>query len=137
MDKKELLTYAKEARERAYCPYSEISVGAALLTKSGRIYLGANIENSAFSPSICAERAALTQAVLAGERDFSAIAVVGGRRGRDASQLFPPCGVCRQAMSEFCAEDFEIILERDGEPITKALGELFPFGFGKEHEAFL
>lgn len=136
MDKKELLRYAGEARERAYCPYSKISVGAALLAGSGKIYLGANIENSAFSPSMCAERTAFARAILEGEREFSAIAVVGGREGEKALSAFPPCGVCRQVMSEFCTKDFEIITEEKGEAVTKTLGELLPFGFDKHLEVF-
>ena len=124
--KAELLAMAKKARESSYSPYSGISVGAALLCEDGSVFLGTNIENAAYSPCICAERAAFASAVTAGERKFSAIAVVGGRSGEDIEKEFPPCGVCRQVMQEFCNKDFEIILSEDK---VLSLGELLPFGF--------
>ena len=99
----ELYRLADEARKKAYAPYSKITVGAALLAKSGKIYTGSNIENAAFSPSICAERVAFCAAIHAGERDFVAIAVAGGEEGKGAKDSFPPCGVCRQVMAEFCS----------------------------------
>ena len=125
----ELYNLAEEARDKSYCPYSDISVGAALLTKSGKVYIGTNIENSAYSPSVCAERVAFFSAVAEGEREFAAIAVAGGRRGRKTRSTFPPCGVCRQVMAEFCSPDFKIILSAC-ESVT--LNEILPLGFGKD-----
>ena len=124
--KRELLSLAEKARKRSYSPYSGISVGAALLAKSGKAYVGTNVENVAYSPSLCAERCAFGTAIAAGERDFSAIAVVGGKAGEPAEKLFSPCGVCRQVMAEFCKEDFEIILSEEE---SFNLSELLPSGF--------
>ena len=129
---KELLSVAEEARTRAYCPYSNISVGAALLTKDGKIYTGANIENSSFGPTVCAERVALFSAYHAGEREFSAIAVTGGRCGESSSSDFVPCGVCRQVMSELSTPDLIVITNVDGEPCFRTLGELLPSAFGRD-----
>ena len=126
----ELYRLAEEAREKAYCPYSKISVGAALLCESGKIYFGANIENSAYSPSVCAERAAIFSAINAGERKFKAIAVAGGPVGEESKSAFPPCGVCRQVMSEFCGSDFKIIFGSDSEV---SFSELLPYGFNEEY----
>ena len=129
MTKSELLKSAKEARALSYSPHSGISVGAALLTKSGKLYLGANIENAAHSPALCAERAAFARAILDGEREFCAIAVSGGRSGEPSRAIFPPCGVCRQVMAEFCSPDFEIILGDTEDTRTVTLGELLPLAF--------
>ncbi|MBP5237491.1 MAG: cytidine deaminase, partial [Clostridia bacterium] len=98
-------------------------VGAALLCKSGKVYTGCNIENASFSATVCAERTALFKAVSEGEREFSAVAIVG------STDLCFPCGVCRQAMSEFCGKNFKIYLEENGKPVTYALGELLPGRF--------
>lgn len=125
----ELFELAKKARERAYAPYSNITVGAALVTRSGRIYTGANIENAAFSPSVCAERVAFFTALHNGEREFSAIAVAGGENGCEERRQFTPCGVCRQVMAEFAGNDFKIVL---GEDESLTLGELLPYGFNKD-----
>ena len=126
----ELVNLAKEARAHAYVPYSGFSVGAALLCKDGRIYQGCNIENAAFGPTICAERTAFFKAVYDGERDFEAIAVVGGRAGEEITGLFPPCGVCRQVMREFCDLDFKLYLGRENNRYeAKTLGELLPMSF--------
>ena len=126
----ELVRLAKEARGHAYTPYSGFSVGAALLCKDGRIYQGCNIENAAFGPTICAERTAFFKAVYDGERDFEAIAVVGGRAGEEITGLFPPCGVCRQVMREFCDLDFKVYLGREnGRWEEKTLGDLLPMSF--------
>jgi len=128
MTNKELMKLAIKARENAYSKYSSFSVGAALLTKSGKVFIGCNVENAAFSPTCCAERTAFFSAVAAGERDFSAIAVCGGKVGESRIKCMP-CGVCRQVMSEFCNEDFKIIIE-DGEDLSElTLGELLPFSF--------
>lgn len=132
MSNKELISLANSARERAYCPYSDFSVGAALLTKGGKVYTGANIENASFTPTVCAERVALFGAIHAGERDFEAIAVVGGPHGRAAKKLFTPCGVCRQVLSEFCGADMKVIVASESETLETTLGELLPHGFGKE-----
>ena len=125
----QLLSMAKEAMLRAYAPYSGFFVGAALLTKSGKVYTGCNIENAAFGPTNCAERTAFFKAVSEGERDFAAIAVVGGRGGT-ITGLCAPCGVCRQVMQEFCGPDFMIYMgkENDGYEAA-ALKDLLPYGF--------
>ncbi len=129
MDKKQLYESACLARKSAYAPYSSITVGAVLLTRSGKVYTGANIENAAFSPSVCAERVAFFKAISDGERDFAAIAVAGGKRGCDPTKGFTPCGVCRQVMAEFCREDFKIILGEDEEI---SFSEILPYGFNKD-----
>ena len=125
----ELVKAALEAMKSSYSPYSGYTVGAALLTDGGKIYLGANIENASYSPTVCAERVAFFKAVNEGERDFRAIAVCGGAAG-DAKGYFTPCGVCRQVMAEFCSPDFEIILcKSDGEYKKYTLAELLPAAF--------
>ena len=132
MSDKDLVALADKAREQSYCPYSGFSVGAALLTKDGKAYTGANIENASFTPTVCAERVALFTAVHAGEKEFEAIAVVGGPAGKPAEKLFTPCGVCRQVLSEFCRPDMKVIISSANETLTTTLGELMPHGFGKE-----
>lgn len=126
MTAKELIEMAEAARERAYTPYSNFAVGAALLTKAGKVYCGCNIENASFSPTCCAERVAIFKAVSEGERDFEAIAVAGGTAGQRADARCYPCGVCRQVMSEFCDRDTRLYFS-DGSETT--LGELLPFAF--------
>ena len=129
----ELVNLAIEARGHAYVPYSGFAVGAALLTKEGKVYQGCNIENSAFGPTNCAERTAFFTAVYQGERDFEAIAIVGGREGKPVSDLCAPCGVCRQVMREFCKNDFKIYLSKgDGEVLTYTLSDLLPLSFSKD-----
>ena len=134
MDEKDLVLEAIEARKMAYVPYSGFSVGAALLTKSGKIYRGCNIENAAYTPSNCAERTAFFKAVSEGELEFRAIAVVGGNAGIPIADYCAPCGVCRQVMMEFCDPDeFKIVLAKSLEEWkTLSLRELLPLGFGKE-----
>ena len=127
----ELMHFAEEARHAAYAPYSGFCVGAALLTASGKVYTGCNIENAAFSPTVCAERTAIFKAVSEGERSFSAIAVTGGKKNEPPS-LCTPCGVCRQVLSEFCGTDFRILLGNASDVHTVTLGELLPASFGKE-----
>ena len=130
MTDKELVILAKKAAEGAYAPYSGFTVGAALLAKDGKMYSGCNIENAAYSPTNCAERTAFFKAVSEGEREFSAIAVVGGKN-LDFKEFCPPCGVCRQVMSEFCDGDFRIILGRNDEELkVYTLKELLPLSFG-------
>lgn len=133
MKNTELMQRAREARKRAYCPYSGISVGAALLTADGKVYSGANIENAAYSPSVCAERVAIFKAIEAGERSFRAIAVVGGRLEGDDVDGFAPCGVCRQVMAEFCSDDFRILLKDRDAVSEHRLSDIFPIGFSKEN----
>ncbi len=131
MDTKALIAAALRARALAYSPYSKFSVGAALLAKSGRIYTGCNIESVSFSPTCCAERVALFKAVSEGERDFVALAVAGGASDSHSFGICPPCGVCRQVISEFCGGDFPIILaDSDGSFKTYTLDELLPLSFG-------
>ena len=132
MTSKELIQEAKKARERAYTPSSNFQVGAALLTKSGKIYHGCNIENAGYTPTNCAERTAFFQAVYDGEREFEKIAVVGGPKGEEADTLCAPCGVCRQVMMEFCdPETFQIVLANGKDAYVElTLKELFPYGFG-------
>lgn len=110
MTYEELIKQAIVARESAYCPYSNWAVGAALLTKSGKVYLGCNIENFGFSATVCAERTAFFKAVSEGERDFEAIAIVGGTKGQPLDQYCSPCGVCRQVMAEFCNPDSFMVI---------------------------
>ncbi|MDY2911994.1 MAG: cytidine deaminase [Agathobacter sp.] len=132
MDRRELIDIALEARQMAYTPYSHHKVGAALLTKDGKVYRGCNIESASYTPSNCAERTAFFKAVSEGEREFEAIAIVGGFEDSPVLRLCAPCGVCRQVMMEFCdPETFEIILcdEKD-ELHTYKLAELLPLGFG-------
>ena len=132
MTNAELILEAKKARTHAYAPYSHHSVGAALLTKSGKIYHGCNIENAGFSPTICAERNAFFKAVYDGEREFDRIAVIGGLEGTDENSPCAPCGVCRQVMMEFCdPETFKIILANGPDAqLEMTLKELLPLGFG-------
>ena len=128
MRKEELIGNAMAAMKNSYSPYSEFCVGAALLTKKGKVYTGCNIENSSYSATNCAERTAFFSAVKNGERQFSAIAVVGGKKGR-VENYCSPCGVCRQVMSEFCDKNFKIYLYNGVEIKTYTLGELMPDAF--------
>lgn len=126
-----LIDRAIEGMSYAYTPYSGFRVGAALLTESGEIYTGCNIENTAYTPTNCAERTAFFKAVSEGERHFAAICIVGGKDGKLADYT-SPCGVCRQVMMEFCQpEEFQIILAKgkDDYRIYK-LKDLMPQGFG-------
>ncbi|MBR0443303.1 MAG: cytidine deaminase [Clostridia bacterium] len=124
----ELFALAAEIRERAYAPYSHYAVGAALLTKNGKVYTGVNIENASFGATNCAERTAVFSAVSNGEREFAAIAVAGGRMGEAPSDC-TPCGICRQVLAEFCPSDFKVIL-KDG---AHRLDELLPMSFTEEN----
>ena len=131
----ELLNAAISAREKSYCPYSNFAVGAALLTQSGKVYTGANIESSTHTPTVCAERVAFFNAVHDGERSFQAICIVGGRSGCDISTFCAPCGVCRQVMAEFCDGSFKIILSDGSEEKILTLDELLPFRFSLSEES--
>lgn len=133
MNNRELINLALEARKMSYSPYSGFSVGAALLCKDGSVYSGCNIENSAFSPTNCAERTAFFKAISEGKREFEKIAVVGGDSSEDIRLNFcPPCGVCRQVMKEFCSSDFEIIVAKNPDDfLILTLAEILPLSFDK------
>ncbi len=129
MTPEELLEQAAVAMSRAYTPYSRFQVGAALLGRSGKVYLGCNIENAAYGPTNCAERSAVFSAISQGEREFAAIAIVGGPEGKPEGPC-PPCGICRQVLREFCPDDFPIYLqEADGRVKPFTLAQLLPEGF--------
>lgn len=128
MDFKLLMVHAQKARENSYSPYSHFQVGAALLTKSGKVYTGCNIENAGYSATNCAERTAIFKAVSDGERDFEALAIIGGREC-ETSDFCAPCGVCRQVIAEFCQKDFKIVLGNADNFKVYTLGELLPFAF--------
>lgn len=130
MDVKELALTAINAMNTAYAPYSGYLVGAALLTVGGRVYTGCNIENASYTPTVCAERTAVFKAVSEGERDFAMLAVAGGKDGEIAG-AFPPCGVCRQVLAEFCSPSMPIALVTDanGNCELHTLGELLPLAF--------
>ena len=131
MNKEQLASLAMDAMEKAYSPYSDYKVGAALLCKDGSVYTGCNVENASFSATNCAERTAFFKAVSEGKREFSAIAICGGKGGV-LEGLFPPCGVCRQVMREFCDDNFEIhLLAKEGIE-TYTLGELLPVSFAPQ-----
>ena len=130
---KALLALAEEARGASYSPYSGITVGAALLTAGGKVYRGANIENASYSPTICAERVAFFKAISEGEREFVAIAIAGGVNGERSKADFPPCGVCRQVMTEFCHPSFRVIWGNSDEYTDKELSEVMPFSFDKNN----
>jgi len=135
MTERELCAAAVAAMARAYAPYSGYQVGAALLTKAGGVYAGCNIENASYTPTVCAERTAVFKAVSEGERDFAMLAVCGGRGGEIAG-AFPPCGVCRQVLAEFCPPEFPVLLVTGKESYRKyTLAELLPMGFGPSYIA--
>ena len=132
MTEKELVLKAIESMKNSYSPYSDFKVGAALLTESGKIYTGCNIENVAFGPTVCAERVAFFKAISENEKNFLKIAVVGGKNGIISSSA-PPCGVCRQVMREFCSDDFEILIVKENENYDKVLlKDLLPHSFKPE-----
>ena len=134
MTGEKLLELAVQAMEKAYAPYSGFKVGAALLCADGTVYQGCNIENASYSPTNCAERTAFFKAIYDGHRDFAAIAVCGGKDG-EITGYFPPCGVCRQVMREFCQDDFIIYMAGpDGQYEKLTLAELLPHSFSaKKH----
>lgn len=132
MSTETLIELAQKAMLHAYSPYSGYKVGAALLCADGTVYEGCNIENASFTPTICAERTAFFKAIYDGQRDFKAIAVCGGKDGV-ITGFFPPCGVCRQVMREFCRDDFIIYMigpENTYKAVTMA--ELLPHSFSAE-----
>ena len=133
MNPEKLCELAKEAMQRAYVPYSGYQVGAALLCSDGSVYQGCNIENAAYSPTNCAERTAFFKAVYDGHRAFEAIAVCGGKGGV-ITGAFPPCGVCRQVMREFCGDDFKVYLIHPEGYEALTLADLLPHSFSaQEH----
>ena len=124
-----LVQMAMEAMQGAYAPYSGYQVGAALLCADGTVYTGFNIENASYTPTVCAESTAFFKAITDGKRAFSAIAVCGGKGGV-IEGYFPPCGVCRQVMREFCRDDFLVHMAgADGAIKTRTLAELLPESF--------
>ena len=129
MEAEQLIKAAIEAKEHAYAPYSNFRVGAALLTKGGKVYQGCNIENAAYSPTNCAERTAFFKAVYEGEREFEAIAING-----DGDDYLFPCGVCRQVMAEFCDPDTFLIYvsKKNGAYQKYTLAKLFPGAFTRD-----
>lgn len=125
-EKKKMLELACEAMERSYSPYSRFRVGACLKASSGKYYLGCNIENAAYTPTICAERTAMFKAVFEGERAFDALAVVCSGKNPGF-----PCGVCRQVLSEFASSELPIVcMAGSGETVETTLGALLPHSFG-------
>lgn len=126
-----LIRGAFEAQKFAYVPYSRFHVGAALLGKNGTVYKGCNIENAGYTPTNCAERTALFKAVSEGEREFTAIAIVGSKVGEKNTLVTGPCGVCRQALFEFGGQSLTVIMAKsEDDYIVTTLGELLPYGFG-------
>ncbi|CAN5290875.1 cytidine deaminase [soil metagenome] len=120
----ELVEAAKDVREKAYAPYSNFKVGAALLTKEGKIYTGCNVESASYGLTVCAERVAIWKAVSEGEKEFETIAVVA-----DTQELTPPCGVCRQIIWEFCGDVPVIFANLKGKTETVKMSELLPRAF--------
>ena len=132
-DKKRLVDLACQARHKAYSPYSHFCVGAALLCADGEVVLGANVENSSYGATNCAERTAFFTSLMQDRRDFTAMAIVGAKRGEEISSYCAPCGICRQVMAEFCKADFEVLLY-DGKNIkTYTLSSLLPEAFDKDN----
>ena len=128
MTPEKLIELAKEAMTHSYSPYSGYKVGAALLCGDGTVYTGCNIENASYTPTVCAERTAIFKAVYDGHRDFVAIAVCGGKDGVITGS-FPPCGVCRQVMREFCGDDFKVYLVKPDGYEMRTLAQLLPDSF--------
>ena len=131
MTSEKLCQLAIEAMGHAYAPYSGYKVGAALLCGDGTVYQGCNIENAAYGPTNCAERTAFFKAVYDGHRDFVAIAVCGGKDGVMTGS-FPPCGVCRQVMREFCRDDFVIYMVKPEGYDAVTLAQLLPHSFSPQ-----
>lgn len=134
IDKEKLVLRAKEAQKNSYAPYSGFNVGACLLSKSGKVYTGCNVENSSYSLTCCAERVAFFSAIKEGEKAFDAIAIVGGKNYK-SDDFCPPCGACRQVMTQFCDDNFLIILSKDenSEIKTFTLSQLMPQSFNNQN----
>jgi len=127
MSDETLIEAAKGARERAFAPYSNFKVGAALQTKSGKIFTGCNIENASYGLTICAERVAIFKAISEGEKEFINLAVVA-----DTENLTPPCGACRQIIWEFCGDVPVTFSNLEGKTETLLMKELLPRAFDSE-----
>ncbi len=125
MQHHDLLAAAMKVKENAFSPYSNFRVGAALLTKSGKIFTGCNVENSSYSLTVCAERTALFKAVSEGENTFSKILIVS-----DADDYCPPCGACRQVLSDLAGDIDVVMVNGAGDELVKKLSELLPLAFG-------
>lgn len=133
IDDIKLLTIANNARKNAYCPYSNFSVGAALQTNTGDVFIGSNIETAAHAPDICAERVAFAKAIAGGYKKFKKIAILGNKVN-EKGKYITPCGVCRQFMVDFVDNDFEIITLNGNNDIVKfTLNDLLPNKFIKYH----
>lgn len=133
MNNLDLVKIAFEAMEKAYSPYSHCKVGAALLTREGKVYTGCNVENASYGATNCAERTAFFKAISEGEREFLKIAIVGGLEGV-VTNMFMPCGVCRQVMDEFCDRDFEVLVAKDRENFEIfTLSQLLPLSFDEKN----
>ena len=129
MTNRELINLALTAQKNAYAPYSGFHVGAALLTADGEVFVGANVENASFGLTNCAERSALFSAVSHGKRNFEAIAIVGGKNG-EVTDFCPPCGACRQALSEFSRDKNLRVILFDGQTEKElTLASLLPESF--------
>lgn len=128
MTDRELIEAAKKASENSYSPYSHFRVGAALLCEDGTIFVGCNVENASFGATNCAERTAIFSAIAQGKRKFIKLAVVGTSDG-SFNTITPPCGICRQVISEFCSKDFRVILFDGSNIKSLSLDELMPYPF--------
>lgn len=132
MTREELCKTAVSAMKNAYAPYSNYKVGAALLCKDGTVYTGCNVENASYGITCCAERTAFFKAVSDDKKEFTEIAVCGGKNGNLESEIFSPCGVCRQVMREFCDDGFLIDMIYDGGIKSCTLQEILPYSFKPE-----
>ncbi|MBR3040842.1 MAG: cytidine deaminase [Lachnospiraceae bacterium] len=133
MEYPEIVRLAYSAREKSYSPYSGFAVGACVLAEDGKYYTGTNIENAAYGDTVCAERTAIFCAVKEGNRKISKLAIVGGKAGEECKDFCFPCGSCRQVISEFASEDFQLILPGpDGELKEFTLAEILPHHFGED-----
>ena len=128
----DLIGTALGAMKKAYAPYSGFYVGAALLGASGAVYTGCNVENASYGASCCAERTAVFKAVSEGEKEFTSIAIVGGKGGTVTS-FCPPCGICRQVLAEFAQGDARVILFDGENAKALTLRELLPHSFAKNN----
>ena len=131
MTEQELCRAAIAMLDRSYSPYSHFPVGAALECSDGTVFTGCNIENATFTPTNCAERTALFKAVSEGVTEFAMIAVVGSKEGERNTLVTSPCGVCRQALYEFCGPEMPVLMAKSEDDFVEmTLGELLPLGFG-------
>ena len=126
MEVKQLIEKAKEVQNNSYSPYSKFKVGAALLTKDGKCFTGCNVEISSYTPTCCGERTAFFKAISEGYKEFDKIAIIGD------VPFCPPCGVCRQVMSEFCDKDFKIYLTDGIDYKEYTLEQMLPYAFNLE-----